>query len=74
MPSGATWLVDGDRYGPGSEEVRRLVGELPASTRADGGGLLGEEVDLDAVVLACETPPFLADRRVVVRGSGPVHD
>jgi DNA polymerase-3 subunit delta len=64
---GATWLVDGDDTALVSEEVRRLVGELagndPGLTVED---FWGEEVDLDAVVLACETPPFLADRRVVV--------
>jgi DNA polymerase-3 subunit delta len=64
---GSAWLVDGDDAALVAEEVRRLVGELagddPGLTVED---FWGEEVDLDAVVLACETPPFLADRRVVV--------
>jgi DNA polymerase-3 subunit delta len=64
---GAAWLVDGDDAALVAEEVRRLVGSLagddPGLTVED---FWGEELDLDAVVLACETPPFLADRRVVV--------
>jgi DNA polymerase-3 subunit delta len=67
VAAGVAWLVDGDDPSLVAEEVRRLVGTLagddPALTVED---FWGEEVDLDAVVLACETPPFLADRRVVV--------
>jgi DNA polymerase-3 subunit delta len=65
--TGAAWLVDGDDPTLVGDEVRRLVGELAG---ADPGlsveDFWGEEVDLDAVAGACLTPPFLADRRVVV--------
>jgi DNA polymerase-3 subunit delta len=61
------WLVDGDDPTLVAEEVRRLVAELAG---ADAGlsveDFWGDEVDLDAVIGACLTPPFLADRRVVV--------
>jgi DNA polymerase-3 subunit delta len=61
------WLVDGDDPVLVDEEVRRLVTSLTGNS-----GTLGvedfwrDDVDLDAVVGACLTPPFLADRRVVV--------
>ncbi|MDP9072666.1 MAG: hypothetical protein M3N98_00590, partial [Actinomycetota bacterium] len=64
---GAAWLIDGDDPILVGNEVRRLVAELAG----DSAGLSvedfwGDDVDLDAVTGACVTPPFLADRRVVV--------
>ena len=61
------WLVEGDDPILVGNEVRRLVAELAG----DSAGLSvedfwGDEVNLDAVTGACVTPPFLADRRVVV--------
>ncbi|HEX3425869.1 MAG TPA: DNA polymerase III subunit delta [Acidimicrobiales bacterium] len=63
----AAWLVEGSDETLVANEIRRLAAEL-----AGGHGELavedfwGDEVDLTAVVAACVTPPFLADRRVVV--------
>jgi DNA polymerase-3 subunit delta len=61
------WLVDGEDPTLVADEVRRLVSKLaggdPALTVED---FWGDEVDLEAVAGACATPPFLADRRVVV--------
>ncbi|HSS08557.1 MAG TPA: DNA polymerase III subunit delta [Acidimicrobiales bacterium] len=63
----SAWLVDGDDPSLVADEVRRLVAELAG---ADAGlsveDFWGDEVDLDGVTGACLTPPFLADRRVVV--------
>jgi DNA polymerase-3 subunit delta len=61
------WLVDGDDPVLVDEEVRRLV----ATLAGEDAGLAVEDfwrddVELDAVAGACLTPPFLADRRVVV--------
>jgi len=66
-PERLAWLVEGDDPVLVGEEVRRLV----ASLAGDDPGLSvedfwGDEVELDAVAGACVTPPFLADRRVVV--------
>ena len=64
----AAWLVDGDDPTLVGEAVRGLIDELVGD--ADRSLALedhrGEEVDLAAVADACRTPPFLADRRVVV--------
>ncbi|HEX9548611.1 MAG TPA: hypothetical protein VF942_14815, partial [Acidimicrobiales bacterium] len=63
----SAWLVDGEDATLVADEVRRLVSQLagddPALTVED---FWGDEVDLEAVAGACATPPFLADRRVVV--------
>jgi len=68
------WLVTGDDPALVAESVAGLLTELvgPAERSLvleDFSG--GEELDLGAVVDACRTPPFLADRRVVlVRDAG----
>lgn len=64
----AVWLVDGDDPTLVAEGVRGLVEELVGD---DDRTLAvedfeGEEVDLGVVADACQTPPFLAARRVVV--------
>lgn len=60
-------IVDGEDPSLVADEVRRLVAELagddPGLTVED---FWGDEVDIEAVAGACATPPFLADRRVVV--------
>lgn len=60
------WYVKGDDSTLVAEEVRRLVGELTGGDPMALEDLSGEEVDVAAIVDACLTPPFLADRRVVV--------
>jgi DNA polymerase III subunit delta len=61
-------LVDGDDATLVAEAVSTLLGELVG----DGNRELavedfrGEETDLAAVADSCATPPFLADRRIVV--------
>src|SRR5436305_5934664 len=61
------YLIRGDDPVLVSEELTRLVAELAGE---DPGfaveDLTGEEPDVGAIVDACSTPPFLADRRVVV--------
>jgi DNA polymerase III subunit delta len=65
--AGRAWLVDGEDPTLVAGEVRRLVGEVagdePGLTVED---FWGDETSIDALVGACMTPPFLADRRVVV--------
>jgi DNA polymerase-3 subunit delta len=64
----SAWLVTGDDPSLVTEAVAKLVSELV------GGGdrslvledFSGEELELGAVADACRTPPFLADRRVIV--------
>ena len=53
------WLLSGGGR-TGGRAGRRARAVLGA------GGVPGEELDVAAVVGACRTPPFLADRRVVV--------
>jgi DNA polymerase-3 subunit delta len=64
----AAWLVEGEDPALVAEAVRSLVDGLLGGV--DPGlaveDFSGDEVDLAAVVDACQTPPFLADRRVVV--------
>lgn len=60
------WYVKGEDSTLVAEEVRRLVGELTGGDPMALEDLSGEEVDVAAIVDACLTPPFLADRRVVV--------
>jgi DNA polymerase-3 subunit delta len=60
------WYVKGDDAGLVGEEVRRLVTELAGADSMAVEDLSGEEVTVSAIVDACLTPPFLADRRVVV--------
>ena len=60
------WLVRGDDPTLVGDEVRRLVKELSGGDATAVEDLSGEEVEVAAIVDACQTPPFLADRRVVV--------
>ncbi len=64
----SAWLVTGDNPSLVAEAVSNLVNQLVEG--ADRSLVLedygGEELDLGVVVAACATPPFLADRRVVV--------
>jgi DNA polymerase III subunit delta len=64
----SAWLVTGEDPALLGEAVRELVGDLVGA--ADRSLILedfaGDEVDVAAVASACSTPPFLADRRVVV--------
>ncbi len=67
-PGPVAWLIDGDDPTLVADGVRALVDQLLGSTDRtlaleDFGG---DEVDLGAVADACQTPPFLADRRVVI--------
>lgn len=67
-PSRAVWLVDGDNPTLVGEAVRALVDELVGEAERSlvVEDHRGEDVDLAAVADSCRTPPFLADRRVVV--------
>ncbi|MBO0728165.1 MAG: hypothetical protein J2P57_02830, partial [Acidimicrobiaceae bacterium] len=64
----SVWLIDGDDPSLVADELRRVVEELVGD--ADRSLVVEEfsddELDLAAVADACQTPPFLADRRVVV--------
>ncbi|HLY84429.1 MAG TPA: DNA polymerase III subunit delta [Acidimicrobiales bacterium] len=62
------WLVDGDDPNLVSEGVRAVVEELLGGIDATLAveDFRGDEVDVAAVADACQTPPFLADRRIVV--------
>ena len=65
------WLVKGDDPTVVADEVSGLVKELSGGDPVAVEDLSGEEVDVAAIVDACQTPPFLAERRVVVaRGVG----
>lgn len=65
--AGRAWLVRGDDPALAGDAVRSLVAEL-----SGGDGFCVEDLGADesvgvgAVVAACQTPPFLGDRRVVV--------
>ena len=64
----AAWLVTGDDAALVSQALGHLVDELVGGRDRylvveDMGG---DDLDLAAVVDACHTPPFLADRRVIV--------
>jgi len=67
MTRGAAYLVRGDDPSLLSEALRSLLAELGG---ADAGlvveDLSGDEPDVGAILDACSTPPFLADRRVVL--------
>jgi DNA polymerase III subunit delta len=67
-PGRAAWLVDGDDPTLVSDGVRALVDELLGDTDRTLAleDFRGEELELGAVADACQTPPFLADRRVVI--------
>ncbi len=62
----AAWYVKGDDASLVGEEVRRLTRELSGGDATAVEDLSGEDVDVAAIVDACRTPPFLAERRVVV--------
>ena len=60
------WLVRGDDPTLVGEEVRRLVGELSGGDPMAVEELTGEDATPAAIADACSTPPFLAERRVVL--------
>lgn len=60
------WLVRGDDTTLVADEVRRLVGELSGGDAMAVEELSGDDVTGAAIADACQTPPFLAPRRVVV--------
>jgi DNA polymerase-3 subunit delta len=62
----SAWFVRGDDPALVGEEVRRLTRELSGGDPTAVEDLSGEDVDVAAIVDACRTPPFLAERRVVV--------
>lgn len=60
------WLVRGDDTTLVADEVRRLVAELSGGDAMAVEDLTGDDVTAAAIADACQTPPFLAARRVVV--------
>lgn len=60
------WLVRGDDPTLVADEVRRLITELSHGDAMAVEDLSGDDVTVAAIADACQTPPFLADRRVVV--------
>ncbi len=60
------WLVRGDDATLVAEAVRGLVQELSGGDSTAVEEYSGEDVDAGAIAEACQTPPFLAERRVVV--------
>ena len=65
-PGVRAWLVRGDDLTLVGEEVRRLVAELSGGDAMAVEELSGDDVAVAAIADACQTPPFLAERRVVV--------
>jgi len=67
-PAASAWLVTGEDASLVAQALSGLVAELvgEADRRLVLEDFSSDEVDLGAVVDACRTPPFLADRRVVV--------
>lgn len=66
MTTVQAWLVRGDDPSLVSQEVRRLVAELSGGDPMAVEDLSGDEITPAAIADACSTPPFLAERRVVV--------
>jgi DNA polymerase-3 subunit delta len=64
----AVWLVDGGDATLVAEAIRALVDDLVGATDRSlvVEDFRGDEVELGSVVDACQTPPFLSDRRIVV--------
>lgn len=62
------WLVTGEDPALVTQSVAELLTELvgPAERSLVLEDFSGEDLEIGAVVDACRTPPFLADRRVVV--------
>lgn len=64
------FYVRGDDQALVAQEARalidRLVGERESGLVVEEHGASGEDLDVRAVIDACLTPPFLADRRIVV--------
>ena len=65
-PTLSAWLVRGDDASLVSDEVRRLVAELSGGDAMAVEELSGDEATPTAIADACQTPPFLSERRVVV--------
>jgi len=65
-PGGHAWLVKGDDAVLVGDVVRRLVTDLSGGDSLCVEDLGGDDVSVGSVVEACQTPPFLGDRRVVV--------
>ncbi|MDP9404068.1 MAG: DNA polymerase III subunit delta [Actinomycetota bacterium] len=60
------WLVKGDDPTLVADAVRELVQELSGGDATAVEDHSGDDVDAGAIAEACQTPPFLAERRVVV--------
>jgi DNA polymerase III subunit delta len=64
------YLVKGEDPALVAQEARALIDRLVAGHEStlvvEEHGASGEDLDVGAVIDACLTPPFLADRRVVV--------
>jgi DNA polymerase-3 subunit delta len=63
-----SWLVTGEDASLLGDAVSKLVGELVGDRERSFvvEDFAGEELDVAAVVDACQTPPLFSDRRVVV--------
>jgi DNA polymerase-3 subunit delta len=62
----ACWLILGDDSTLVADAARSRIEELSGGDQLAVEEYAGEEVDLAAVADSCRTPPFLAERRVVV--------
>jgi len=62
----SAWLIRGDDPGLVSDALRQAVRELSGGDALAVEELSGDELKVGAIVEACQTPPFLGDRRVVV--------
>lgn len=60
------WLVKGDDVTLVADAVRALVRELSAGDASAVEEHTGDDVSAGAIAAACQTPPFLTERRVVV--------
>ena len=60
------WLVKGEDTTLVADAVRKLVQELSGGDAAAVEERSGDDADPAAIAEACQTPPFLAERRVVV--------
>ena len=60
------WYIKGEDPTLVADEMHRIVKEQAGDDPMAVEELSGEDVDVSQIVDACNTPPFLADRRVVV--------
>ena len=66
MAAPTVYLFFGDNPLALAEAVDDLIGKLGASAEFNEQRFSGRSLDFNALIQACTTPPFLAERRLVV--------